>query len=307
MSWTFDAPTGVYRDHALSANIREAAIADAQFMRFARPEGGFGKGSGRSITITRIFPLSKATRVSELDRLPSGRPFIDTKTITVSEWGFKIPVTEFEQNLTHFDTTNQFQRVLRDQMRLTMDDMVSDAFKATPVKYTPTATGGVLSTNGVAGAQANTNLSIADLRAIRDELRTTLKAPTFRAGRYVGILSTKAARGIKNDPEYKDWQAPTDSAPFRDSRLRDVEQFMLLETNHTDALSNALGLNGILGEAVFFGLDAVALATVEEPELRAGLPEDLGRFRDIGWVGTLEAGLVWDTAASARAIHVSST
>jgi N4-gp56 family major capsid protein len=306
MTWTLDAPAGVYKDHALSARIREAAIADAQFMRFVRPEGNFGKGRGQSITITRVFPLPKATRVSELDRLPSGRPVIDTLSIEVNEWGFKIPMTEFERNLTHYDISNQFQRLLRDQMRLTMDDMVADAFKTTPIKYTPQAAGGVFSTNGVPGAQADKNLGITDLRVIHDELNGELKAPKFRNGKYVGILSTKAARGIKNDPEYKDWQAPTTSGPFLDARLRDVEGFMLIETNHQDALAQALGLGGVMGEAVFFGADPVVLATVDEPELRAGLPEDLGRFRDVGWVGTLEAGLVWDVADHARVIHAAS-
>lgn len=304
--WVWDAPTGVFRDHALSSRIREAAIADAQFMRFARPETGFGKGKGQSITITRVFPLPMANRVSELDRLPSGRPAIDTLSIQVSEWGFKIPMTEFEKNLTHFDLTNQFQRVLRDQMKLTLDDMVAGAFKQTPYKYIPQASGtGVFDTDGVPSTVADANLSVGDLRAIHDELRA-LKVPKFRNGKYVGILSTKAARGIKNDPEYKDWQAPTTSGPFMDARLRDVEGFMLLETNHDDALSDSLGSGGILGEAVFFGADPVVLATVEEPELRAGIPEDLGRFRDVGWVGTIEAGLVWDTAEYARVIHVTS-
>lgn len=303
--WVWDAPSGVYKDHALSSRIREAAIADAQFMRFVRPEGGFGKGKGQSITITRVFPLPLANRVTELDRLPSGRPAIDTLSIQVSEWGFKIPMTEFEKNLTHFDLTNQFQRVLRDQMKLTLDDMVATAFKATPYKFIPTATGGTFDTDGTPSTTADVNLSVADLRLIHDELRD-LKAPKFRNGKYVGILSTKAARGIKNDPEYKDWQAPTGSGPFMDARLRDVEGFMLIETNHADALSGALGSGGILGEAVFFGSDPAVLATVEEPELRAGIPEDLGRFRDVGWVGTLEAGLVWDTADYARVIHVTS-
>ncbi len=305
MSWEFDAPTGVYKNHALSSDIRRAAIADTEFARFVRPEGNYGKGKGQSITITRIFPLPKANRVSEIDRLPSGRPLIDTKQITVSEWGFKIPMTEFEMNLTHFDLTNQFQQVLRDQMRITIDDMVAEAMKLTPVKYTPVSTGGVFSTTGVAGATADVNLAIADLREIYDELRD-LKVPKFRNGKYVGILGTKAARGIKNDSEYKDWLSPTDSGPFRDARLRDVEGFMLVETNHDDALSNSLGTGGILGEAIFFGADPAVLATVDEPELRAGLPEDLGRFRDTGWVGTIEAGLVWDTAAYARVIHVTS-
>src|SRR5690554_4409657 len=305
MAWTFDAPSGVYKDHALSARIREAAIADTQFMRFARPESNFGKGRGQSVTITRIFPLSKAQRVAEMDRLPSGRPNIDTLDITVSEWGFKIPMTEFEKNLTHFDLTNQFQRLLRDQIRLTMDDMVAAAFKSTPIKYVPGTSGATITTNGTAGATANANLAIADLRNIHDYLRG-LKVPKYRNGKYVGILSTRAARGIKNDPEYKDWQAPTGSGPLMDGRLRDVEGFMLYETNHDDALDDTLGTNSVLGEAIFFGEDPVALATVEEPELRAGIPEDLGRFRDVGWVGTLEAGLVWDLAAYARVIHVTS-
>lgn len=306
MAWVFDAPSGVYKDHALSSKIRDAAISDSQFMKFATPEPGFGKGKGQSVTITRVFPLPKATRVSELDRLPSGRPSIDTKTITVSEWGFKIPITEFERNLTHFNLENKYQKVLKDQMRLTLDDMVSDAFKLTPIKYVPQSTGPTITTNGTPGATANANLSISDLRQIHDYLRQNLKAPKYRNGKYVGILSTKAARGIKNDPEYKDWLAPSDSGPFYDGRLRDVEGFMLYETNHDDALSNALGSGSVLGEAVFFGDDAVALATVEEPELRAGVPEDLGRFRDVGWVGTLEAGLIWDVAAYARVVHVTS-
>lgn len=305
MTWTFDAPTGVYKDHALSANIRQAAVADTEFMRFARPEGGFGKGKGQSVTITRIFPLPTATRVAELDRLPSGRPLIDTTSITVSEWGFKIPMTDFEENLTFYDITNQFQAVLRDQMRLTMDDMVADAFKTTQIVYSPLVAGGVFGTAGIPVGTSDVNLSIGDLRVLYDELRD-LKVPKFRNGRYVGILGTKAARGIKNDSEYKDWQAPTTSAPFMDGQLRNVEGFMLVETNNDEALSNSLGVGGILGEAVFFGSDAVVQAIVDEPELRAGLPEDLGRFRDVGWVGTLEAGLVWTDADHARVIHVNS-
>ena len=197
--------------------------------------------------------------------------------------------------------------VLRDQMRLTLDDMAAEAMKQTPIKYTPVSSGAVIATNGTPGAQADTNVGIADLRAIHDLLRGDLKAPPFRNGKYVGIMSTKAARGIKNDPEYKDWQAPTGSGPFMDARLRDVEGFMLIETNHFDALANSLGAGGVLGEAVFFGADPAVLATVDEPELRAGLAEDLGRFRDVGWVGTLEAGLVWETADYARVVHVTST
>lgn len=306
MAWTWDAPSGVYKNHALSRSIRQEAIEDTVFMQWLRPESGYGKGRGENVTITRVLKLPIAGRVSEIDRLPSGRAIIETKSVSVSEWGFKLEMTEFEKNLTFFDIRNQYQKILKDQMSLTMDIMAADALKTTPYLFIPTAAGGVFDTDGVPNTTADVNLSISSLRTIHDELAGTLKAPRFRGGRYIGILSTRAARGIKNDPEYKDWLAPTTSQPMRDGRLNDVEGFSLFETNHFAALANAVGSGSVLGEAIFFGEDPGFLAVVSNPELRAGLPEDLGRFRETGWVGTLEAGLTWETAALARVIFVTS-
>ncbi len=307
MSWAWDAPTGTFKNHALSKNIRREAIADVQFMKFLRPEPGFGKHKGESVTITRIMKLPLAGRVSETDRLPSGRPAISTKSVSVSQWGFKIPMTEFEQNLAHFNMMNPFQTALRDQMALTMDVMGADALKATPYKYIPTAAGGTFDTDGDPSTLSTRNLGISDLRRMWDELHSTLKCPTFRNGKYVGILSTKAARGLKNDPEYKEWLAPQTSEPLISGRLKDVEGFALFETNHTDALSALVGSSTTTGEAIFFGADAGFLVVVQNPELRAGIPEELGTFREVGWVGTLEAGLTWEVAANARAIHLTSS
>ena len=306
MAWVLDAPSGVYKNHALSSNIRKEAIADVQFMKFLRPESGYGKGKGENITITRILQLPLATRVSEQDRLPDGRPAIQTKSLTVSEWGFKIPMTEFEKNLTYFDLTNPFQSMLRDQMSLTMDKMCADALKTTLTKYIPLLAGSVLDTDGTVTDTADKNLDVADLRRIHDELRG-LKVPAYRGGRYIGILSTRAARGIKNDPEYKDWIAPTSSEPLMSGKLKNIEGFDLYETNHADAMDDLVGASTTTGEAIFFGADAGFLAVIEQPELRAGvLSEDLGRFRELGWVGTIEAGLTWETAALSRVIHVTS-
>lgn len=307
MAWTWDAPTGVYKDNALSSDIRREAVADCQLMKFLRAEPGFGKGSGQSITITRVLQLPLANRVSEIDRLPSGRPAISTKSVTVSEWGFKTPLTEFEKNLTYFDITNPIQAMLRDQITITMDKMCADALKQTPIRYVPLLAGSVLTTNSSFGASvADKNIDISDLRTIRDYFRATLKTPTFRGGKYVGVLSTRAARGIKNDPEYKDWLAPSTSEPLLNGQLKDVESFMLIETNATNSLLDLAGTSTVGGEALFFGADAGFLASIVEPELRVGIAEDLGRFREIGWVAEIEAGLTWELAAQARCIYVGS-
>jgi N4-gp56 family major capsid protein len=307
MSWKFDAPTGTYRNFTLSRDIRREAIRDVQFMKFARAEPGYGKNKGESVTITRILQLPLAARVMETDRLPSGRPAIETKQVSVSQWGFKIPMTEFEQNLGMFNIMNPFQQALRDQMSLTMDKMVADASKLTQVKYTPTSSGGTFATNGTAGALSDRNLGVQDLRRLYDRLADDLKVPKYRNGKYVGILSTKAARGLKNDPEYKDWLAPNTSEPLITGRLKDIEGFALFETNNRDSLAQLVGTSTTSGEAVFFGADAFGLVRVQDPEIRAGQPEELGTFREVGWVGTIEAFLVWERPSYSRVIHVTST
>lgn len=306
MSWTFDAPSGTYKNHSLSNKIRRQAVANTVFMKYLTMEPGFGRHKGESHTITRILRLPLATRVAETDMLPYGRPPIETKTVSVSEWGFKIPVTDFEKNLSFYDIMNPFQATLREQIELTMDKMAADAFKLTPIVYVPTAASFNLATNGAPGAVSDRNLSVQDLREIHDYLSGELKAPPYSNGKYVGILSTKAARGLKNDPEYKDWIAPTSSEPLMSGQLKDIEGFHLVETNHYDALDNTAGASTTTGEAVFFGADAAGLLQVEAPEIRMGIPADLGRFREMGWVGTLESFLVWEKADLARAVYVTS-
>ena len=88
-----------------------------------------------------------------------------------------------------------------------------------------------------------------------------------------------------------------------------MENIRFIEVNHTSALSASLGASGVLGEGVFFGQDAVAMALVEDPELRAGIPEDYGRRKSVAWYGILEFGVIWDTAnaGEARIVHLTSS
>ena len=313
MSWAFDAAAGVYKDHAMSSKIRHAAVADSQFMRFFSPETGYGKGRGASVTITRFHNLPIASRVNEMDRLPVGKPQVTTKQQSVSEWGYKVQMTEFEENLTHFDLKNRTQRALRDQMRLTLDKMCADALKTTPMKMHDAGSGVVLTTAGSISAAGTTNLNIAKLGEIFDFMYGDYKVPPWKNGRYVGIISPKVARGIKNDSAFKDWWANggvasgTSEIQKGNNMLPDIQGFDLYVTNNYDALDNTMGSGSPTGEALFFGEDAGFLATVQEPELRAGPKEDLGRFSDVGWVGTIEAGLVWEVASQARVFHWATT
>ncbi len=307
MTWAADAVSGVYKNHALSSKIRDAAVAQSQFMGFADTEPGYGKGRGDTVTITRVHNLPLATVVDENTELPSGRPLIDTISVTVSEWGYKVKMTEFEENLTHFDLTNKIQRALRDQLRLTMDKMVADAFKSTPYKVTSDGAAGLHSdTVAPMGDDPSHAMNAVHIGLMRDILMGDLKATPFADGSYVLIGSTNALRGVKNDSTYREWHSHAGNAqPFITGEIPKIDNVRIIETNHFDALDNNL-VSGLTGEAVMFGADAVFLANVEEPELRRGVAADLGRFFEIGWVGTTQAGLTWDTAATTRVLHWSA-
>ncbi len=215
------------------------------------------------------------------------------------------------EELSKYNIVSPIQRKLRDQMKLTLDTAASVAFKAAKVVFVPTSfTGGTFYTNGAAGTQGLVNLTYDHMGVIRDYLFSTIHAPYYENDNYVGIGSTKALRGLKQDPNFQRltmYLKPGDLV--YKSEVGEIEQIRWIESNHSNALSGSLGAGGILGEAVIFGEDAVALAEVETPELRAAIPADFGRQKAVAWYGILQYGIIWDTAndGEARIVHVSST
>ena len=66
-TWTVDTPTGVLKNHSLSAKLREESYPEAVFGRYVAVEPGFGMKKGESHNITRVGRLSEPTnaRISE--------------------------------------------------------------------------------------------------------------------------------------------------------------------------------------------------------------------------------------------------
>ena len=307
MSWEWDAHGEVYRNHALSKDLRMAAIANAVFAQFASSEGSYGKMMGESITLPRMQQLRNATRISEHDQLPVVRPLQDVVAISVSEWGNKIVCTEWEKMLNAIDLNNPYQKALMNQMMFTMDAMYAEALKKTKVKFIPTAAAtGTFDTDGTPSSSATNNLSLGHIQQIKDYMEQ-LKVPTFPNGKYAAVLSTKAKRGFLNDATIREWMRYHKPEMLTSGFLTEIEDIMFHSTNHYEALDNTIGTNNVTGEALFFGADAFTVAEVQTPELRKGLAYDLGRFSEIGWVGKLDAGLIWPEASMARVIHLTSS
>lgn len=309
-TWTFDAPTGTYKSHALSSRLYEAALAESVFMDFVQPVEGYGRKMGETVTLTRVANVTEPTSavLSETQRISEDVFDISTIGITVQELGRAVPYTSLSLDLSKFDLESPIQKKLRAQMRLTLDTLCATAYKEAKVKYIPTGeSAGTFDTDGTASTTATANMNIFHAEEIRDYLFDTLHCPPYDGENYIGIFRTLGIRGIKRDPEWEEWHKYTDPQAKANSEVGRIENIRFIETNHSNALSK-VGTSSVLGEGVVFGEDAVALAEAMTPELRAAMPQDFGRSKSVAWYGVLAMDPIWDTAnaGEARIVHVTS-
>lgn len=311
-SWNLDAPSGVYKNHDLSSEIRLAAIAQTIVMQFVNTEAGYGKKKGESVTLTRISNVAVPSSdiLDERTRISEDTIVLSTQAITVYERGRAIPYTSLSLDLAYFDLENGIQKKLRDQLKLSMDNAGATAFKSGQVKAIPTGVAALtFDTDGTASSTAVANLNVFHVEQIRDYMFSTLFVPPMSDGNYACMISTKGKRGIMRDPKWEDWHKYTDNEKKFNSELGKLEQIRFVESNNTSAFSGSLGSGSVLGEAVFFGDDAVAMGVVIEPELRAKESEDYGRAKGVAWYGIYGFSQIWGDSASAgeaRVVHVTS-
>lgn len=313
-SWTYDAPSGVYQNHALSGKIRMAAIAQTLGMQFVgTSEDGFGRKKGEDVTITRISNVTVPTSdiLVEEEMIPEDSVSLSTQSIAVYERGRAIPYTSLSVDLAHFDLENAIQKKLRDQLALSMDAAIFTAFKAGQVKAIPTGVAALtMDTDGTASSAAVANLNMYHMGQIRDYLFSTLNVAPYAGSEYVMLAATKACRGIKQDPEWIDWQKYTNKEAMFTGEIGKIENIRVVECNNTASLSGSKGTGSVLGEAVAFGEDAIAMATVRDPELRAKESGDYGRSKGVAWYGIYGFDQIWKDSASAgeaRVVHVTSS
>jgi N4-gp56 family major capsid protein len=310
-TWTFDSPTGTYKNFALSKRLYEAAVENSVFMDHVTPVEGFGKKQGETVTLTRVKNITEPLDASldETVRIPEDEFTLSNRAITVKELGRAVPYTSLSMDLSSYDLENPIQRKLREQMRLVLDTKVAVAFRSAQVKYVPlTASTGSFTTNGIPSAPAVSNMNFFHVEEIRDYMFDTLQVPPLENGDYLGIFRTLGLRGLKRDTKWEEWHKYTDPQAKFNGEVGRIEGIRFIESNHANALRK-IGTGSVLGEGFVFGDEGMAMAEALTPELRAAIPGDFGRARAVAWYAILEFGLIWDTGnpGEAKVVHVSST
>jgi N4-gp56 family major capsid protein len=309
-TWTYDSPTGTYKNHAMSGRLYEVSLAETIMVDYVRPVEGFGRKRGESVTLTRVAELSAPTSpvLREGYRIPEDTLSMSTRAMTPQEIGRSVPYTSLSDDLSEWDMDNIVQRRLRNQMRFALDSLAGAAFKKAAIKYVPDgATSNTITTNGTPGATATVNMNVWHVEEIRDYMFDTLFVPPYEGGDYVGIFRTLGLRGIKRDPDWEQWHVYTDPQAKYNGEVGRIENVRFVESNNA-AIFGKKGTGSVLGEGVIFGEDPVGMVEVITPELRVARPEDFGRSRAVAWYGLLSFDIIWETgnAGEAKIVHVTS-
>lgn len=312
--WVPHMPSGTMRNRALSKKLRFASIAQTKAIQFVKPEPGYGRNMGETITIPRVRNLAIPTSaiLGRNQKIPIDPSALAQTTITVQKFGRGVEFDEETEILSAFDPKDYIQKQLMKQMKLVLDAVAFASFKACQIRFAPTSTtGGVVTTDaGVTPQVATFNVSVAHLKFLRDYLASTIHTEPYEGDDWIGLASTKALRGVKDDPEFQAWrQYIQPEMAFYRGEAGMVEHIRLIEITHGNGLSGSKGTGNVLGEIVIFGEDPVVLAEALTPELRYAIPGNFGLQRAIAWYGMLAFGEVWPTAndGEARILYVTSS
>lgn len=314
-TWTSDV-SGVLKNHALSAKVFRAAVADAKVIQFANSVEGFGRNAGESLTMPRAKNLSEPTSgvLSETKRIPEDTFTLNSKAVTVYEYGRAVSFSAKSQVLLKPNLPGEIEDALRRRMATTLDIAAIAPLKGTSakVKAIPTGEAAVTwDTDGTASSAGVANLNYYHVEQIRDKMMDTYHVPPFKGDEYFCLASTKALRGLKQDPKFEVWNRYATPENKATGEVGKIEGIRFVEVNNTSVLSNAKGTGSVQGEAVFFGADAFAMATVDPPHLvyETNYGNDFGRQHAIAWYGIVGFEIIWDTAnaGEARVVHFTSS
>ena len=315
-SWTFDAPTGTFRNHTLSERLYENALENSVAMAYVDVTSDFGRNKGDTYTLTRFTHITEPTTtvVGELTALPEVAFSLSTSAITIDEHGIAVPYTGKLELLSKYNIENAVQRTLMEQKRLVLDSLALTQFRSSNIKYVPTAaTTASITYNSTASGTAVADLSYFHIEDISQNMYDDLRIPYWDGEMYIAIFRAKTVTSIRRDSQFIEWHKYGNPGIKAKGEVGVIERLKILETNHAHANALANVGSNSFGPGVVFGRDAVMMVEAEAPHLRAAIPANFGRFKAIAWYGHFGYGLQYPGATTqatsrgvSRIIHVTS-
>jgi N4-gp56 family major capsid protein len=214
----------------------------------------------------------------------------------MTEYGNSIPFTQKLKTLAEMSVPEAVRTVLTNDMKVILDSAAATQFVNSDYVATITNTATTtFATAGTATATAGANMSDKNVRDIVDQMKKLL-IPRRADDNYVCVASTNSIRGL-----YDFFEAKANLTTLSPAYRGEVGQYYGCRfVEETNFLLNTDGSDGLYGEAVFFGADAVREGIAIPEEIRVGIPTDFGRDQGIAWYALLGFQEVWDYSADGQ-------
>lgn len=206
--------------------------------------------------------------------------------------------------MAEVDVPASVRTVLMNDMSTTLDSQAGLQFQASDyiAVCSDTATT-VFTSDSTVTITATASMSDKNVRDIIDEMKKK-NMPRHSDGNYVCIASTNSIRGLYDFFESK--VQNTSMGPLFSGEVGRYYGCRFIE--ETNLLVNTLGNSSNLGEAMFFGADAVKEGIAIPEGLRIDVPKDFGRDQAIAWYYLGGFKKTWDlsTDGEGRIIYVTT-
>lgn len=314
-SWVTDSTGSGYRTLVnVSKNVRHASQPMYRFRQFVETEPGYGKQAGDTFDIYRVpySPPTDESEFGELERIPQISVVPTRRSLTIKNRGKAIPYTGQLEDLAELDVeSNVFMKFLKNHQAASLDIAAATAFKSSDLIYIPTsATAGTWDVDGTASTSATSNIATFHIKEIVDAMKvgvfgsgnTGRPVPFYSGNEYICIASIKFLRGLKDDPDWVYAATYANEKGLYTGEIGSMPYYgvRFVESNFTSALSNGVGTNSVLGEAIIFGADSVREIVVVPEEIREKVPENYGLDKGVAWYSLLGFGRVWDFSADSE-------
>lgn len=287
-----------------SLDILHQAQGIMRFEEFAIRKQELNAAPGENIKFTIYNDITRNGKLTEHTSLSGQAMSAIQRTITVTEWGNAINVSEKLLRLSWDDVMAEAATLLGRDYAVTRDLALRDAlFTGATNNFTTNdlvlggdgLDGDDNPVAGLGGIEANETFSIDAIRYAVEVLQTN-DAPKFFGDYYVCFLHPHQAAYLRRDPDWVNAHQYVGTRNLFNGEIGRWEDVIFVVTTHApngaaaataagyDANLDGAGANGIdLYKACVFGDQCLYVADSLPVELRDNGVEDFGRTHGLAW------------------------
>lgn len=283
-----------------SKEILFQAMPILRMEQFAVKKTELGVAPGLTINFMRYQNLDNAAPLVEGKRMETHALTAEQFSITVSEHGYAVAVSELLLNASFDDVMASASRLLGRNMAIYLDTQARDTLYTATSQvfgYVNPPSGSITQwspyTQGAVGTGVASEGAYLSTATVKDAVETLASKNVPRLGEtYVAFVHPHQSRRLRDNPEFIEvtkYAAPGNFMLGEIGRLYDC---VFIET--TQIAPNVGGAGADVYKAIFIGDNAFGHAISLPVELRDGGVLDFGREHALAWYSIWGLGKITD-------------